>query len=45
MRAGLVLTEQGEMLFRTAHDVLVKLETIKTKLTESEGHGRPACCA
>ena len=33
---GLVLTEQGEMLFRTAHDVLVKLETIKTKLTENK---------
>ena len=24
---GLVLTEQGEILFRTAHDVLMKLET------------------
>ena len=33
---GLVLTEQGEMLFRTAHDVLVKLETIKTQLTETK---------
>jgi DNA-binding transcriptional LysR family regulator len=32
---GLVLTEQGEMLFRTAHDVLVKLETIKSRLTEA----------
>jgi len=33
---GLVLTEQGEMLFRTAHDVLVKLETIKSRLTENK---------
>jgi DNA-binding transcriptional LysR family regulator len=33
---GLVLTEQGEMLFRTAHDVLVKLETIKSRLTETK---------
>lgn len=33
---GLVLTEQGEMLFRTAHDVLMKLETIKTRLTEAK---------
>jgi DNA-binding transcriptional LysR family regulator len=33
---GLVLTEQGEMLFRTAHDVLMKLEHIKTRLTETK---------
>lgn len=33
---GLVLTEQGEMLFRTAHDVLMKLESIKTRLAESK---------
>lgn len=33
---GLVLTEQGEMLFRTAHDVLVKLENIKSRLTEAK---------
>jgi DNA-binding transcriptional LysR family regulator len=33
---GLVLTEQGELLFRTAHDVLVKLETIKSRLTENK---------
>jgi DNA-binding transcriptional LysR family regulator len=32
---GLVLTEQGEMLFRTAHDVLMKLESVKTQLTET----------
>ena len=30
---GLVLTEQGEILFRTAHDVLMKLETVKNRLT------------
>lgn len=33
---GLVLTEQGEMLYRTAHDVLMKLETIKTRLSETK---------
>jgi len=33
---GLVLTEQGEMLFRTAHDVLMQLEAIKTRLTEAK---------
>jgi len=33
---GLVLTEQGEMLFRTAHDVLMKLEAIKSRLTETK---------
>ncbi len=33
---GLVLTEQGEMLFRAAHDVLVKLETIKLRLAETK---------
>ncbi|MER2535081.1 MAG: LysR family transcriptional regulator [Rhizobiaceae bacterium] len=33
---GLVLTEQGEMLYRTAHDVLMKLETIRSRLTEAK---------
>ncbi len=33
---GLVLTEQGEMLFRTAHDVLMKLEAIKTSLSDAK---------
>ncbi|MGE0500078.1 MAG: LysR family transcriptional regulator [Rhizobiaceae bacterium] len=33
---GLVLTEQGEMLYRTAHDVLMKLEHIKARLTEQK---------
>jgi DNA-binding transcriptional LysR family regulator len=32
---GLVLTEQGELLFRTANDVFVKLETVKAQLSES----------
>ncbi|WP_306120229.1 MULTISPECIES: LysR family transcriptional regulator [unclassified Roseitalea] len=32
---GLVLTEQGEMLFRTAHDVFLQLENVKAKLTEA----------
>lgn len=33
---GLVLTEQGEMLYQTAHDVLVRLEAIKTQLSETK---------
>jgi DNA-binding transcriptional LysR family regulator len=32
---GLVLTEQGELLFRTAHDVLMQLENVKNQLTET----------
>src|ERR671933_2395933 len=32
---GLILTEQGELLFRTAHEVLMKLEAARTKLTDS----------
>lgn len=32
---GLILTEQGEMLYHTAHDVLLKLETVKNRLTET----------
>ncbi len=32
---GLVLTEQGELLFRTAHDVFVQLETVKSQLSET----------
>ncbi|MEZ5839861.1 MAG: LysR family transcriptional regulator [Hyphomicrobiales bacterium] len=32
---GLILTEQGELLYRTAHDVLMKLEAVKTRLTDS----------
>jgi len=33
---GLVLTEQGEILYRTAHDVLMKLESVKSRLTETK---------
>ena len=33
---GLVLTEQGDILFRTAHDVLMKLENVKSQLTETK---------
>ncbi|MEM8794365.1 MAG: LysR family transcriptional regulator [Pseudomonadota bacterium] len=33
---GLVLTEQGEDLYRTAHDVLMKLEAAKARLTDSQ---------
>jgi DNA-binding transcriptional LysR family regulator len=32
---GLVLTEQGELLFRTAHDVLMQLENVKNQLAET----------
>ena len=32
---GLILTEQGELLFRTAHEVLMKLEAARAKLTDS----------
>jgi DNA-binding transcriptional LysR family regulator len=33
---GLVLTEQGEILYRTAHDVLMKLENVRTRLAEAK---------
>lgn len=32
---GLILTEQGEMLYKTAHEVLMKLEAVKNQLTET----------
>lgn len=32
---GLVLTEQGELLYRTATDVLIKLENVRSRLTET----------
>jgi DNA-binding transcriptional LysR family regulator len=32
---GLILTEQGELLYRTAHDVFMKLESVRVKLTDS----------
>jgi len=32
---GLILTEQGEYLFRAASDVLMKLEAVKARLTET----------
>jgi DNA-binding transcriptional LysR family regulator len=32
---GLILTEQGELLHRTAHDVYMKLEAARAKLTDS----------
>ena len=48
---GLILTEQGELLYRTAHDVFMKLEAARAKLTDStraaerraqgHDHGRP----
>ncbi len=33
---GLVLTEQGDMLYRTAHEVLMKLENVTLRLTETK---------
>ncbi|ALE03593.1 LysR family transcriptional regulator [Bartonella ancashensis] len=32
---GLILTEQGEILYRTAHDVLIKLENARSLLNEN----------
>src|SRR6266566_1902210 len=32
---GLILTEQGELLYRTAHDVFIKLAAARTKLSDS----------
>lgn len=32
---GLLLTEQGELLYRTARDVLMQLEAVQTRLTDS----------
>ena len=32
---GLILTEQGELLFRTAQDVMAKLDAARTRLDES----------
>ena len=32
---GLILTEQGELLFRVAHELLLKLEAVRTKLMDS----------
>ena len=42
---GLVLTEQGEMLFRTAHDVLMKLETVKYAADRDQGPAVRRACA
>ena len=33
---GLVLTEQGELLYKTAHEVLMKLESVRARLTETK---------
>ena len=33
---GLILTEQGEMLYRTAHDVFTKLASAQTRLMDSK---------
>ena len=34
---GLILTEQGELLARTAKDVVMKLEATRAKLVDSKG--------
>ncbi len=33
---GLILTEQGELLYRTVHDVFAKLAMVEARLTESK---------
>jgi DNA-binding transcriptional LysR family regulator len=33
---GLILTEQGELLFRASNDVLLKLDTVRARLTETK---------
>lgn len=33
---GLILTEQGELLYRTAHEMFMQLEGVKTRLTDSK---------
>ena len=35
---GLVLTEQGELLYRTAHDVFLQLESVRARLTDATEH-------
>ena len=35
---GLIMTEQGETLYHTAHDVLLKLDAVQAKLKESTQH-------
>lgn len=36
---GLILTEQGDLLFRTVQDVMAKLDAVRTRLTDS--HDKP----
>ncbi|PLX36525.1 MAG: LysR family transcriptional regulator [Hyphomicrobiales bacterium] len=33
---GLILTEQGELLFRTAREVFLKLDAVRTRLTDAK---------
>ena len=35
---GLIMTEQGETLYQTAHDVLLKLDAVQAKLKDSTQH-------
>jgi DNA-binding transcriptional LysR family regulator len=39
---GLILTEQGELLYRTAHDVFGKLAMVEAQLTESKDRPKGA---
>ncbi|SON56984.1 D-malate degradation protein R [Hartmannibacter diazotrophicus] len=32
---GLILTEQGELLYRTSHEVMMKLDEVQSRLTDS----------
>ena len=33
---GLILTEQGDLLYKTVHDVFAKLTTVESQLTETK---------
>lgn len=37
---GLILTEQGELLYRTAHEVFMQLESVRARLTDSRDKPR-----
>ena len=42
---GLILTEQGDLLFRTAHDVFMQLQAARAKLTDSRERPSGDLCA
>ena len=39
---GLILTEQGELLYRTAHDVFAKLSMVEARLSETKNRPKGA---